>query len=206
MNYITAVFDRTVSRAAGEPRVYRFVAATEGKKDDGIDLAMSGADLARFKANPVIFVNHAADKLPVGKAVNVFIEGARLLIDVVFDVADQLGAEIERRVREGFLSAISIGFKVLKTLAGRAVNWELLEASVVGLPMDADATVLRAAQTPLDALTAAIAARLRADAARRRWEANRLALLADLRVLQGDNKAALLASLRELARRSTGAR
>jgi hypothetical protein len=128
-----------------------FVAATEGVKADGIDLRMDGAKLDRYRANPVILFGHNSwgrDNLPIGRAPNVVIDGSRLLSNVVeFDPGDDFAVKVERKLRNGFLNAVSIGFEVHAWEkpgqnywnGGVAVTWELLEISVVPVPMDHDA-------------------------------------------------------------------
>lgn len=135
--------------------VIRFIAATEGEKGDGVDLRMSGARLDRFRANPVVLFDHryrGRDNLPIGRATAVEVAGERLMIDVTFDRADPFAAEVERKYRDGFLNAVSIGFEVHEFedqkgkgggffFGGVATDWELLELSAVQVPMDADAVV-----------------------------------------------------------------
>jgi hypothetical protein len=195
-----------VRQKPGEPTTFRFCAATSGRKADGVDLVIDEAavDLGRYRANPVILANHDLTRFPIGRAANIIIEPGKLLVDIIFDEASAAGKEIARKVRDGFLNAVSASFEVLKTAAGRATRWRLLEISVVGVPLDDMALIQRSArslavppaplviesQTPAEALLEAALARLRADlegrAARMallRAEANRVALLADLRQL-----------------------
>lgn len=147
--YARARIDRDVTTEGGP---IRFVAATEGRKDDNVDLRMSGALLDRFRANPVVLYGHQSfgrDTLPIGRAVETAATESRLLIDVEFDQADDFAARVERKYRDGFLSAVSIGFSVTKWEGGQgsvwaggvAEEWELLELSAVPVPMDADAVV-----------------------------------------------------------------
>lgn len=121
----------------------RFVAATEGRKGDGIDLRMDRLDLARYRANPVVLYGHAywgAESLPIGRAENIEVEGKQLLVDVVFDSTDDFAAKVERKVRGKFLNAMSVGFSVGKIDDdGVPDSWELFENSIVPLPMDPNA-------------------------------------------------------------------
>ncbi|MGH3672185.1 MAG: HK97 family phage prohead protease [Pseudonocardiaceae bacterium] len=138
------------SIAAGKP--LRFVAATEGVKGDGIELRMDGAKLDRFRANPVVGYGHcyySRGDLPIGRATETTVDGDRLLMDVVFDMADEFAARVDQKYRDGFLNAVSIGFNVDAWedpksnyyTGGVASQWELFELSAVPLPMDANATV-----------------------------------------------------------------
>jgi hypothetical protein len=147
--YTRAYLDRN---SASDTGPLRFVAATEGRKGDSIDLRMSGARLDRYRANPVVLYGHryySREDLPIGRGTNVAVEGDRLMIDVVFDAADEFAQTVERKYRSGFLNAVSIGFDVIAWegdqgsywTGGVAEQWELLELSAVPVPMDAHAVV-----------------------------------------------------------------
>ncbi|MFI6737443.1 HK97 family phage prohead protease [Nonomuraea sp. NPDC050451] len=141
-----------VERGSAKDGPIRFVAATEGVKRDGIDLRMQGAELDRFRANPVILFGHNSwgrQNLPIGRADNVGVEGDALMMDISFDQEDDFARTVERKIRSGFLNAVSIGFDVRgwekpgqnMWNGGVATKWELFETSVVPVPMDERATV-----------------------------------------------------------------
>lgn len=147
--YSRAYLDRAATTPDGP---LRFVMATEGPKGDGIDLRMAGADLARFRSNPIVGYGHryyGRNDLPIGRADNTEVDGTRLLADVVFDTADDFAATVDRKYRDGFLNAVSIGFDVHEweddksnySNPGVATKWELFELSAVPLPMDQGALV-----------------------------------------------------------------
>lgn len=140
-----------VDRAA-EGAALRVVMASEGKQADGIDLRMSGVDLARFNRNPVLGYGHAywrREDIPIGRVDNVKVDGKQLVGDLMFDPDDEFAMTCERKIRGGFLSAVSIGFEVTEWenendnywRGGVATGWELSELSVVPVPMDANAVV-----------------------------------------------------------------
>ena len=144
-----AYIDRDATTPAGP---IRFIMATEGPKGDGIDLRMAGADLRRFRANPVVGYGHCywgRNDLPIGRASNTEVDGTRLVADVIFDTADPFAATVDRKYRDGFLNAVSIGFDVHEweddsgnyRTGGVATKWELFELSAVPLPMDGNAIV-----------------------------------------------------------------
>ncbi len=140
-----------VERKAGKPM--RIVAANEGRQADGIDLRMENADLARYTSNPVVGYGHdywGRESLPIGRAVSTVIEGTQLLIEPEFDQDDEFAVAVERKLRAGYLNAVSIGFDVHDVdELGVPARWELFETSVVPLPMDAAALVAsRAAGCP----------------------------------------------------------
>lgn len=144
-----------VDRAAlTEDSPLRVVMASEGRQADGIDLRMSGADLARFRANPVLGYGHSyygRANLPIGRVDpgTLTIDGTQLSGAIEFDQGDEFAVEVERKMRAGYLNAVSIGFDVLQWESaddnywrgGVATKWELAELSVVPVPMDAAALV-----------------------------------------------------------------
>jgi len=129
-------------RRAAPGEALRFVAATEGVKRDGLDLRMSGAKLERFRSNPVLLLSHQYQSLPIGKVPQVWVEGQKLLIDAVFDQGDPQAREVERKYREGYLNAVSIGWETLKQTGRVVETWELLDVSCVAVPADPQALLL----------------------------------------------------------------
>lgn len=147
--FTRAYFDRE-STTDGGP--LRFVAATEGRKGDNIDLRMSGAQLDRYRSNPVFGYGHryySREDLPIGRGSNVDVKGKQLLIDVEFDQEDEFARRVERKYRGGWMNAVSIGFDVVQWEGGKgsywgggvAEKWELTELSAVPVGMDAKALV-----------------------------------------------------------------
>ncbi|GAA1015879.1 hypothetical protein Aple_010660 [Acrocarpospora pleiomorpha] len=131
-----------IARAA-EGGPIPFTAATAGIKADGLDLQMSGLDLARYRNNPVIMYDHeywGRDALPIGRAAEVTVEGDKLRALLDFDLEDDFAAKVDRKIRKGYLNAVSVGFGVHDIDEhGVPDMWELYEISVVPLPLDPDA-------------------------------------------------------------------
>ncbi|MEW2635255.1 hypothetical protein AB0903_27325 [Streptomyces sp. NPDC048389] len=129
--------------AAGKPLT--IVAATEGRKGDGLNLTMKGAELGRFHANPVVGYGHSywgRDGLPIGRSDKTWIDGDALKMDVVFDQDDDFARKVERKYRNKIMNAFSIGFDVWNIADdGTPEGWELFEVSAVPLPMDPNAIV-----------------------------------------------------------------
>jgi hypothetical protein len=132
----------------------RVVMASEGRMADKIDLRMSGADLGRFRGNPVLGYGHSywgRTNLPIGRVnpESLAIAGTQLSGELEFDEQDEFALLVERKLRGGYLNAVSIGFEVLQWESaednywrgGVATKWELTELSVVPVPMDASALV-----------------------------------------------------------------
>lgn len=143
--------ERAATREDGPIRV---VLCTEGRQADGIDLRMSGAQLDRFRSNPVLGYGHiywGRTNLPIGRVIaeSIKVDGKRILGELEFDPADMFAMECERKMRGGFLNAVSIGFEVTRWedpksnywTGGVAETWELHELSVVPVPMDPKAVV-----------------------------------------------------------------
>ena len=116
--------------------------------------------LGEFKANPVILQGHNPGKPVVGKAVSVEVrehEGQQtLMFDVKFDdhATNPDGQRIARQIREGFLSAVSVGFRSADVVSRRSLHDDderkgehgvlfrentLFELSVVAIPMNQEA-------------------------------------------------------------------
>ena len=132
----------------------RVVMASEGRQADGIDLRMSGARLERYRGNPVLGYGHSywgRANLPIGRTdpSSIAVEGKQLAGALDYDQEDPFAREVERKMRAGYINAVSIGFDVLEWESendnywrgGVATSWELTELSVVPVPMDADALV-----------------------------------------------------------------
>ncbi|NUP21604.1 MAG: hypothetical protein HOZ81_37175 [Streptomyces sp.] len=123
----------------------RIIAATAGRKGDGLNLTMEGADLARFQSNPVVGYGHSywgRDGLPIGRSDKTWIDDDKLMMDISFDQEDEFARTVERKYRGGYLNAFSIGFDVWDIDdSGTPRGWELFEVSAVPLPMDPNAVV-----------------------------------------------------------------
>lgn len=136
-----------VERAPDDPsKPIRVTAATEGKKKDGLDLRMDRARLDRWRANPVVLLEHFPITLNadmpavVGRADSIDVEDDRLRADVTFDTGSAIGAEIDRQYRSGFMHAFSIGFlHGARDDEGVAEWWEPMELSAVPIPLDEQA-------------------------------------------------------------------
>ncbi|MEU0531987.1 HK97 family phage prohead protease [Amycolatopsis tolypomycina] len=143
-----------------------FVLATEGRKADGIDLQMSAADLERFMSNPLLGYGHnywGRDSLPIGRVDDPRVDGKALRGALVFDQDDDFAVKVERKIRNGFLNAVSVGFDAYDVNSDGVPNrWTLFEVSVVPLPMDPDAVAEGRELTRSDGPLAAIVERLAA--------------------------------------------
>lgn len=147
----------------------RFVASTENVARDGLAIAADGWQLANYRKNPIVLWAHDyfGNRPPIGRA-DVKVDGKELLADITFDAGDPFAADIERKYRQGFLSAVSVGWDTIELdgkkpepgdlaniffggAAGHTVTKaELLDISAVPVPGDPDALKERAVRGLVD--------------------------------------------------------
>lgn len=119
----------------------------------GFRIPNSGIDLSRFDENPVMLAMHY-DSIwnVIGRWVNLRVEGSLLLADAEFDIEDPVSEVIAGKVERGFIKACSMGVLFAHDNLTKAVDekWdlgkcELMEASIVAIPSNANAVRLFAA-------------------------------------------------------------
>lgn len=162
MPYIRGYVSRAETGAqAGSP--IRFVASTEGIARDGLIIDADAWELDNYRANPVVLWSHdyAGARPPIGRAVDVFVEGNRLMADIEFDQGDEFARNVERKYREGYLHSVSVGWdtKAVEPVSesgirGRVTRADLLDISAVPVPGDPNATIARQARALADLLSA----------------------------------------------------
>lgn len=151
-----------VTKSSGENEedgvVEAVVASSSVLDRQGDIIEQDGWELKNFKKNPVILWGHNVreERPPIGKAEKVWIEGAgkaaKLMFKAKFDMADAFAADIYRKVKEGFLSMVSVGFLPMdwEQMKGggddpfggnRFTKQELLEISFVPVPANPQAAV-----------------------------------------------------------------
>ena len=155
MQKYTYIMKRTQPTSSKKEKV-SFVAssATPDRYGDIIDV--QGWILDNYKRNNVILLNHDSNQLPIAKG-DVYVRNDKLIVDVEFDKEDQRAAEVERKVKAGFMNAVSVGFRPLesksrselptdhKYYGQRGMYYskaELLEVSIVTIPANGEATML----------------------------------------------------------------
>lgn len=140
--YIRAYCQREGMAEAGP---VRFVASTEDVARDGMVIEAAGWQLDPYRSNPVVLWAHAYDKPPIGKAI-VAVEDKRLMADIEFDQGDEFARNVERKYRQGYLNAVSVGWRTLEMGPGkdiRITKAELLDISAVPVPADPQALAER---------------------------------------------------------------
>lgn len=109
-------------------------------------IKQEGWELGNYLANPVILYGHNVrqDRPPIGKAIKVWVDGIRkkrLMFDIQFDLKDPFAADIYRKVLEGFMNTVSVGFIPLEREDNIYTKNELLELSFVPVPANPEAVV-----------------------------------------------------------------
>ena len=124
----------------------------------GDTISAAGWHLAPYKSNPVVLWSHMSSAPPIGRMVNVWVSGDRLLGDVRFPNAAtyEFGDQVFRLIKAGYINAGSVGFWPLKYSFAEdsdrpfgidfAVQ-ELLEFSVCPIPANANALVQAAVKS-----------------------------------------------------------
>lgn len=148
-----------VDKAVDEEGVVTVVASTEVIDRAGDSIDQSGWNLKAFKENPVILWGHnlRESRPPIGKALKVWVsnrgqKSAKLMAKIKFDLEDKFAESIWRKVKDGFINTVSVGFKPLEWEkldeeddsfwpGLKFVKSELLEVSFVPVPANPEAVV-----------------------------------------------------------------
>lgn len=120
--------------------------ASSGREDrDGDTINPNGWDLTAYKNNPILLWGHNPYNPPVGKALNLRVEGGQLRFD--FSMANTpMGQELKTLIKDGYLNTFSVGFIPREFGDVNAGGYtfqkcELLEISLVSIPSNVDAMV-----------------------------------------------------------------
>lgn len=122
------------------------VASTSVLDRHGETVSAEGWDIKNYKKNPVILWGHDHTQPAIGKAGKVLVEGegkkARLVIEPIFQEVTELGRAIKQLVLDGFIKALSVGFKPIDQDGPNYLKQELLEVSYVNVPANPEAMTL----------------------------------------------------------------
>lgn len=141
MRYLRAIAERAEGDETGP---IWFTASTDLDARDGLIIEQEGWQLESFQANPVILWAHDYfSQPPIGRAVDVEVTEHALRVRVQFDEEDPFAASVARKYRQGFLSAVSVGWDTLEMQGDRVKRADLLEVSAVPVPADPHALVDR---------------------------------------------------------------
>ena len=133
----------------------KFVLNDESKVNQyGFRVINAGLDLDRFRSNPVILDSHRSYGTDgvIGRWENIQIEGSLLTAEAVFDESDPNAKAIAQKVKNGFLKGASLGLNPysMESFATNDIGGydlmrsEVLEASIVAIPNNANAIKLYA--------------------------------------------------------------
>lgn len=140
--------------------IYEGVITSEAP-DRGQDVIVAmGGQLDNYLRNPVVPFAHSYNSLPVARALEIKVEPARIIAtwEFVPEGVHRLGDEVRELWQRGFLNALSVGIWPLKWEQIdpkskdwfpplRFTEWELLEFSIVTIPMHPDAVRAEAIAT-----------------------------------------------------------
>lgn len=150
--HIRAFCERAAGAEPGSP--ISFVASTSDLARDGMTIDANGWKLDNYRASPVVLWSHdyMGNRPPIGRADNVRVDGGKLMADITFDQGDPFARDVERKYREGFISAVSVGWDTLEFKpddpnqpwnGGKVLSAELLDISAVNVPGDPKALIER---------------------------------------------------------------
>ena len=136
------------------PGSYRFLLSTEAPDRRGDVVRQAGLDLRNYRKNNVVLLNHDSENLPIGTSTLV-LDGKQTWMDVTFSEANPMARVVRGMTDEGTLKAASISIlpKKVDPVRSREKREEMglgkygvvyeasevLEGSIVTLPMNADA-------------------------------------------------------------------
>lgn len=135
-----------------------FVASTANVARDGLVIDPEAWELDNYRKNPVVLWAHdygggfmkSSRTLPIGRTEELTVDGDELHSDIQFDLDDDFAAAIDRKYRNGFLHAVSVGWDTHEivhsddpAVAPKVTRAELLDISAVSVPGDADALIQR---------------------------------------------------------------
>jgi len=132
-----------------ETRTFEAVASTEAPDRWGDVVKQDGWELDNFKKNPVLLWMHKYDEPPIGKVVDIRVEGGKLVFKAQF--ADEgthpLADTAYQLYKQGILRAFSVGFIPKEFDHNEHGGYtyrrqELLEISAVTVPANQEALIM----------------------------------------------------------------
>ena len=147
-----------VLRADGDKVGKTTVIASTDTPDRYQDVVDQDWRLDDFRANPVILWGHDYGQPPIGKASRVDVQNGTLVADIEWDMGSDLGAQVARQFHEGFLNAVSVGFRPSRAVPRASLGEDdprfgergyvyygnqLLEISAVTIPANPEALSVR---------------------------------------------------------------
>jgi HK97 family phage prohead protease len=152
---LVAKAERAKSKA-GRTRVV----ASAPTSDRYDDIVAADWNLDHFKANPVVLWGHDYSIPPVGRVVELSMDGDNLVAEIEWDTdpSNKLGQTVSSQFKRGFLNAVSVGFTPGAQIQRSSLDEddpmygkkgvvhtqnELMELSAVPIPAHRDALAMR---------------------------------------------------------------
>lgn len=154
-----------IDRAQGfdaEAGIIPAILSTGARARDGFEIDQSGWVLDNFGRNPLVLFNHGDDALPIGRWEGVEVKGGKLRGTAHLDMEDEFAQRVAAKVGRGLINATSVRWLPLEhrieerprakrheaesDATERVIVFtrsELLEASLVTIPADPGAVILR---------------------------------------------------------------
>lgn len=152
MSDVKMLLTPTIKNINVDRRTVKFVGTKETKDRTGDVVEVNGWMLDNFQKNPVFLWDHNPHLPPIGKVLSIIKEGISLVFEVEFAKAEinAFAETVFQLYKEGFLSAVSVGFipkefdlirdsKTEEITGLRFTKQELLELSGVSIPAHQDA-------------------------------------------------------------------
>ena len=144
-----SVIDSAVKSIDEKERTLTALVSTNTRDRMNEVLEPKGADLSKFKKNPVVLFGHRYSEPPIGKALWIKKTAEGILSKVQF-ATSQFAQEVFDLYKGGFMNAFSVGFIPKKWVDGEGdkepsttyTDWELIEYSAVPVPANPDALAL----------------------------------------------------------------
>ena len=147
------LYIKRLSNQNDELNTVSFVASTENADRMSDVISQKGWSLDAYRRNPIVLFNHNSQALPIGRG-EVAVVDDQLMIEVTFDPDDELAQKIAKKVQNGFMNAVSVGFNALQAYNRSDLptdhkhystggtyfeKAELLEVSIVTIPANSEA-------------------------------------------------------------------
>ncbi|KAB8122226.1 hypothetical protein D3W54_16075 (plasmid) [Komagataeibacter medellinensis] len=130
-----------------------FTITTDASDREYDSISADGLDITNYLKNPVVLWGHDASQLPIGKCVNIeqVQNGWQATVEFVpgdYPAIGDKAEAIRRSIKDGFLSAVSIGFIPLEWDFNEEgglniTKSELTEFSIVSIPCNPQALVVQ---------------------------------------------------------------
>lgn len=132
-------------------RAFRATISTASVDRDKDVIDPKGWRLENYRKNPIILWQHRRDLPPIARCTDIRVSGTRLQATMEFPPkgASQLADEICNLVEAGFLHSTSVGFLPINSAYNPErggtdfLEVELLEFSIVNVPANSEALILR---------------------------------------------------------------